>query len=58
MNKDLTTAQSDYAHFLPATSGFYSTFIGKQRFGNYVDPARIPATFTDGVESLNYLEPE
>jgi hypothetical protein len=58
MNKDLTTAQSDYAHFLPATSGFYSTFIGKQRFGNYVDPARIPATFNEGVESLNYLEPE
>jgi hypothetical protein len=58
MNKDLTTAQSNYAHFLPATSGFYSTFIGKQRFGNYVDPVRIPSTFTNGVESLNYLEPE
>ena len=58
MNKDLTSAQKDYAIFLPATSGFYSTFIGKQRYGNYVDPARIPAAFINGVESLNYLEPD
>jgi hypothetical protein len=58
MNKNLTATQNDYAYFLPATSGFYSTFIGKQRYGNYVDPARIPASFTNGVESLNYLEPD
>ena len=58
MNKDLTAAQNDYAYFLPATSGFYSTFIGKQRYGNYVDPARIPQVWKNGVESLNYLEPE
>ena len=57
MNKDLTVEQKDYAIFLPATSGFYSTFIGKQRYENYVDPARVPASFTNGVESLNYLEP-
>jgi hypothetical protein len=58
MNKNLTATQNDYAYFLPATSGFYSTFIGKQRYGNYVDPARVPASFKNGVESLNYLEPE
>jgi hypothetical protein len=58
MNKNLTATQNDYAYFLPATSGFYSTFIGKQRYGNYVDPARIPASFKSGVESLNYLEPD
>ena len=58
MNKNLTAAQNDYAYFLPATSGFYATFIGKQRYGNYVDPARIPASFANGVESLNYLEPD
>jgi hypothetical protein len=58
MNRNLTATQSDYALFLPATSGFYSTFIGKQRYGNYVDPARIPASFKAGIESLNYLEPE
>lgn len=58
MNKNLTAAQNDYAYFLPATSGFYSTFIGKQRYSNYVDPARIPASFKSGVESLNYLEPD
>jgi hypothetical protein len=58
LNKNLTATQSDYAYFLPATSGFYSTFIGKQRYGNYVDPARLPASFTNGVEGLNYLEPD
>jgi hypothetical protein len=45
MNKNLTATQNDYAYFLPATSGFFSTYIGKQRYGNYVDPARIPASF-------------
>ena len=64
MNKNLTATQfgkdglSQYAVFLPATSGFYGTYIGKQRYGNYVDPARIPKNFTNGVESLNYLEPD
>ena len=58
MNKYLTATQSDYAYFLPATSGFYSTFIGKQRYGNYVDPARIPPSLANGVESLNYLNPD
>ncbi len=58
MNRNLTATQNDYAVFLPATSGFYATFIGKQRYSNYVDPARVPASFTSGVESLNYLEPD
>lgn len=58
MNRNLTATQNDYAYFLPATSGFYSTFIGKQRYGNYVDPARLPASFKNGVEGLNYLDPD
>lgn len=58
MNRNLTATQNDYAVFLPATSGFYSTFVGKQRYSNYVDPSRIPASFKAGVEGLNYLEPE
>ena len=58
MNRNLTATQNDYAVFLPATSGFYSTFIGKQRYSNYVDPSRIPTSFKAGVEGLNYLEPE
>jgi hypothetical protein len=58
MNRNLTATQSDYAVFLPATSGFYSTFVGKQRYGNYVEPSRIPASFKAGIEGLNYLEPE
>lgn len=58
MNRNLTATQNDYAVFLPATSGFYATFIGKQRYSNYVDPARVPKSFASGVESLNYLEPD
>ena len=52
---DLEPRQKDYAVFLPALSGFYATFIGKQRYNDYVDPARVPAGFTNSVESLNFL---
>ena len=58
MNKNLTATQNDYAVFLPATSGFYATFIGRQHYGNYVDPARIPAPWASGMDGLNYLEPD
>jgi hypothetical protein len=58
MNENLTAEQKDFAVFLPAVSSFYSTFIGKQRFGNYVDPARLPLGFTNGVEGLNFFDPE
>lgn len=47
--------RSKWAVFLPAISGFYGTFIGKQRTNNdYVDPARFPAGLTD-MEQLNWL---
>jgi hypothetical protein len=55
MNRDLTAAQLDYARFLPALSGFYATYVGKQRYDEYVDKTRIPSNFAHGVESLNYL---
>jgi hypothetical protein len=45
---------SQYAVFLPALSGFYGTFIGRQRNEHYVDPARFPAGITD-MEQLNWL---
>ncbi len=51
---DLTSKQKDYAVFLPAISGFYATFIGKQRNENYVDPARFPQGLTD-MEQMNWL---
>ena len=57
MNIDLTAEQKDYAVFLPAVSGFYATFIGKQQSTEYVETARIPKNFTHGVESLNFLNP-
>ena len=56
---DLTSKQSDFAVFLPALSGFYATYVGKQRADpNYVDPARIPADFETGIEGLNWLNKE
>jgi len=51
---NLTAKQKDYAVFLPAISGFYATFIGKQRNEHYVDPARFPQGLTD-MEQLNWL---
>jgi hypothetical protein len=51
---NLTAKQNDYAVFLPAISGFYATFIGKQRNEQYVDPARFPAGLTD-MEQMNWL---
>lgn len=54
---NLTAKQKDYAVFLPAISGFYATYIGKQRDpvnGPYVDPARMPAGIQD-MEMMNWL---
>ena len=55
MNCNLTAEQKDFAFFLPALSGFYATYVGKQRYGEYVLTSRIPSNFNHGVESLNYL---
>jgi hypothetical protein len=56
---NLTSKQLDYAVFLPALSGFYATYVGKQRHDpTYVDPARIPADFENGIEGLNWLNPD
>jgi hypothetical protein len=55
---NLTAKQSDWAVFLPAISGFYATFVGKQRNEQYVDPARFPqsqATKLTDMEQLNWL---
>ena len=55
---NLTAKQSDYAYFLPALSGFYSSYIGKQRHEQHVDAARIPSRFEHGIEGLNFLNPD
>ena len=54
---DFTANQKDYAVFLPAISSFYSTYVGRQRFEPYVDPARMPAGIPD-MEQLNWLNPQ
>jgi len=56
MNTNLTYEQKDYAVFLPAISGFFAAFIGRQRNNsNYIPATRLPPSLTHGVESLNYL---
>jgi hypothetical protein len=48
--------KSQFAVFLPALSGFYATYVGKQQSDpNYVEASRIPAKFEHGVEGLNWL---
>ena len=58
MRTDLTTAQKDYAIFLPAISGFFATYIGKQRYDEYVEKSRVPSNFPNDVESMNWLNPQ
>jgi len=53
VNTNLTNAQKDYAVFLPAISGFFATFVGKQRYEEYVEKSRIPKNFPTEVESMN-----
>lgn len=55
---NLTSKQNDYAVFLPALSGFYATYVGKQRHDpSYIDSSRMPAKFENGVEGLNWINP-
>jgi hypothetical protein len=55
---DLTGKQQDYSIFLPALSGFYSGYIGKQRSSEHVEKSRIPSDFESGIEGLNFLNPD
>ena len=54
---NLTTEQKDYAIFLPAISSFYATFVGKQRYEEYIPKTRIPSNMNGLVETGNWLEP-
>ncbi len=56
---NLSEKNRDYAVFTPALSSFYSTYVSKQRKDpNYVPPERVPAGFENGVEGLNFLNPD
>ena len=52
---NLSKKNKDFAIFLPSISGFYNTFISKQRQEKYVPKDRIPAGFEEGVEGCNFL---
>ncbi len=55
---NLTPLQKDYAVYLPAISSFYSTYVAKQRLGEFVPKDRIPKGFDRGIEGMNFLNPE
>jgi hypothetical protein len=55
---DLTPLQKDYAVYLPAISSFYSTYIAKQRKEEFIPKDRIPQGFDQGIEGMNFLNPE
>ena len=55
MRSDFRDTQKDYATYLPAISSFYSAYIGKQRYEEFVPTDRIPSRFTNGIEGLNFL---
>ena len=55
---NLTPLQKDYAVYLPAISSFYSTYVAKQRLGEFVPTNRIPQGFDRGIEGMNFLNPE
>ena len=52
---NLTPLQKDYAVYLPAISSFYSTYVAKQREGEFVSKDRIPKGFDQGIEGMNFL---
>ena len=55
---NLTPLQKDYAVYLPAISSFYSTYVAKQRLEEFVSKDRIPTGFDQGIEGMNFLNPE
>ena len=55
---NLTPFQRDYAVYLPAISSFYSTYVAKQRLGDFVPKDRIPKGFDRGIEGMNFLNAE
>jgi hypothetical protein len=44
--------------YLPAISSFYSTYVAKQRLEEFVSKDRIPAGFDQGIEGMNFLNPD
>lgn len=57
MNENLTAHQKDYSIFLPSLSTFYATFVGRDFYEDYIDKTRLPSNFVNGVQSINYLDP-
>lgn len=55
---NLTSKQADYSLFLPSLSTFYSGLISKQRFSDHIAKSRIPSRFENGIEGLNFINPQ
>ena len=55
---DLTQGVRDTAIFLPAISAFFSDYVAKQRKSEFIPKDRIPRGFDQGIEGMNFLNPE
>jgi hypothetical protein len=49
--QDLSKFNRDHATFLPAISGFYTGMLSRQQ-------DRVPAGFENGIEGMNFLDPD
>jgi len=57
--RDLSKFRKDYAVFLPAVSGFYTEILGRCRnYPDYLSDTRTPKGFENGMEGLDFLDPE
>lgn len=43
------------AVYLPAISTFYSNYVAKQRYSEFIPKSRMPAGFDRGIEGMNFL---
>lgn len=60
MTNDLSKKAVDgnWAFYLPAISGFYTTHLGKDLADpTFVPPERVPAGFEHGLQGTNFLDP-
>lgn len=56
MTENLSARATNFAKFLPSISTFYSTYIGRQRFEEYIPKSRMPSNLPD-MENFNFLNP-
>ena len=56
---DLSNFRKDHAIFLPAISSYFCEVMGRAKhFEDYMVDGRVPAGFENGLEGLNFIDPD